>query len=331
VTDGVDATELSPGVHRVEAVRDGKLFGLHVLETGEGVTLVDAGYRTAPEAVYEPFLASEGRSLAGVSAILVTHADVDHHGGTCRVRERSPTATVLAHAADAPLVGSNDELLRRRYRRFEDDHGLGYDDATLASIRDQVGPAVPVDVCLRGGEAIRVRDRTLDVLHTPGHSAGHLALWDPAHDLLVGADAFFGRGVRGVDGSRVQPPPYYQYPEYRATVRRVADLDPATVSCTHYPVMRGGTVDEFVRESLAFVDDLDALCAALLADRPRVELADAVAAAVDRLGSAGRDVDYAIPLAAHFADLVRRDEAAVLTDGERTAWTAAGSGGSGDG
>jgi hypothetical protein len=50
----------------------------------------------------------------------------------------------------------------------------------------------PTDVTFRGGEHIRL---------VPGHAKGHLAIYDPKHKALHGADAIHGCEYRGLDGA----------------------------------------------------------------------------------------------------------------------------------
>jgi len=313
-----ESTELAPGVHRVETVTDGKLHGYHVLDGPTGPILVDPGYDAAPEEVYEPFLAGRGESLADVVATLITHVDADHHGGLGTLREHSPGATAMAHAADVPLIESRERTMAELYGRYEAD-GIEYDTSLKQSLWDLLGPDERVDVALRGGESIAVGERRLDVLHTPGHRRGHLMLHDPAYDLVLGADGFFGRGLYDVHGEYLQPPPYFLLPGYEDTIRLVESLAPATLSFTHYEVLEGDAVEGFVEESLDFVAEFDALAVALAAEGP-VTLAAAIEDTVDRRGSFGLDLDLALPLEAHFTRLTEAGDLVETTADGRRAW-----------
>ena len=318
----IETIELAPGVHRVETVaEDGKLHGYHVLDGASGPVLVDSGYVDAPTQVYEPFLESRGLALSDVSLALITHSDADHFGGNAELRAHSPGATIAIHRADAPLAESTARILDRRYRMFADEHDLVYDRSVYDWLEGMMGPDEPIDLHLRGGESIRVRDRTLTLLHTPGHTRGHLMLYDEAHDLVIGADGFFGRGLVDVDGEYLQPPPYFLYPEYENTIRLVEALSPEILSFTHYEVLRGEEIGAFVRESLDFVAEIESLALAVLDDHGTVTLTEAIEAVVDRRGDFGLNDDLAFPLTAHYGDLVERG---VLDRTERdgvVAWT----------
>ncbi|MFB6105999.1 MAG: MBL fold metallo-hydrolase [Halobacteriaceae archaeon] len=323
MTGVTDSFELAPGVWRVETVEDDKLHGYHVLDGASGPVLVDPGYVDAPTEVYQPFLAQHGWDLSDVSLTIITHSDADHHGGLHELREHSPGVQAAAHEADAPLMESTDRIMAERYGQFEDEHDISYGPDVTDWLTSMMGPDEPVTLRLRGGETVRVRDRQLRVLHTPGHTRGHLMLWDVAERVMVGADGFFGDGLFDVDGNYLQPPPYFLYPEYEETVQLVGSLDPDVLSFTHYEVLRGDDVGAFVDESLRWVDRIETLALDVLDERGTVTLREAIDAVVDREGSFGLDLDLALPLWAHYEDHADRGNLARTERDGLVAWTRA--------
>lgn len=302
----IDVTGLAPGIHRIETVADDKLHGYHVLDGTTGPIIVDPGYADAPSTVYGPFLESRGESLKDVDLALITHADADHFGGNHELRAATPGVTIACHEADRRWVESVDRILDERYRGFTGErgiageHGLTYEDEVYDWLRDMMGPDEPVDLGLRGGETIRVRDRTLRVLHAPGHTPGHSMLWDESNGVLIGGDAFFGDGLRDVNGDPIQPPPYHLLPEYERTIGLVESLDPAVVSFTHFETLYGDAIDDFVSRSRDFVAEFDVLALDLVDTDGPITLRGAIDAAGERLGEVGLRADLAYPLTAHF-------------------------------
>lgn len=318
----IEATELAPGVHRVETVGgDGKLHGYHVLEGATGPVLVDSGYADAPTEVYRPFLREHGWELSDVDLVLITHSDADHFGGNAQLREHSPGATIAIHRADAPLAEDTERILDRRYRMFEEAHDLVYEREVYEWLEGMMGPDERIDLRLRGGESISVRDRTLTTLHTPGHTRGHLMLHDGENDVVIGADGFFGRGLFDVDGDYLQPPPYFLYPEYENTIRTVESLDPEILSFTHYDVLRDDDIDAFVQESLDFVAEIETLALEILDEHGTISLNEAIDAVVERRGDFGLNDDLAFPLSAHYGDLVDRGVLELVDSEGVSVWT----------
>lgn len=320
MVENVDWNEIAPDIYRIEAIRDNKRFGLHALCSKAQLVLVDAGYERAPIEMYQPFLRARGKDLADVDIVLITHADVDHHGGTHRIQSSAPHAVVAAHASDTSLVESSEELFADRYRRFESRHGIGYDDETIANLHEQLGPDPTVTLRLRGGESLRVGSRSVEVLHAPGHSRGHLVLADEENDVVLGADGCFADGLRDVDGTPLQPPPYYDAASYRRTIQLLETLDPDRLSFTHYPLLERAEVRAFLDASRAYVETFETFVRTLLREEGPVTMAAAVDAAVDRFGDAGRNLDYTIPFAAHVDELVDAGEVVETSKENCVAW-----------
>ena len=84
--------QLAPSLHRIGS----DLVNVYLIEDDAGVTIVDAGLPGQYDEL-EPELASMGRSLAEVRAILLTHGDTDHIGFAERLR-REHGVPVLATA-----------------------------------------------------------------------------------------------------------------------------------------------------------------------------------------------------------------------------------------
>lgn len=296
----IDATELAPGVHRLLTIEDNKYHGYHILIGPNGPIVIDPGYINAPTEVYESFLQRLGWCLEDVHLAVITHSDADHHGGCHELREQSPGIVFAAHEADADLIESHDRIFSERYRQFEDKHGIVYDQEVFDWLTGMMGPEEEVDVRLQGGEELRIDNRTVKLLHTPGHSRGHLMIYDSEHDVVIGGDGFFGRGLTDVDGNFLQPPPYFLYPEYGNTIELVESLDPDLLSFTHYELLEGEEITKFIQESKNFIAEIKTLLTKLLDDYSQITVQEAIEEIIDRQGSYGLDLDLAFPITAHY-------------------------------
>ncbi|MEO7912433.1 MAG: MBL fold metallo-hydrolase [Roseiflexaceae bacterium] len=164
-----------------------------------------------------------------------------------------------------------------------------------------IGADTPVDLGLRGGETIRLDDRVRwHVLHAAGHSAGHLALWEPRARVLIAQDAVLWCGVPDRAGQLPSPPPYDDVDSYLATLRRLRELNPEWLLTAHYPIIRAAEVDAFFAESLVFVERVDALILdALRAAGQPLMLSDLVAALDAQLGQFAVAIQWVGPTLAH--------------------------------
>jgi hydroxyacylglutathione hydrolase len=137
--------------------------------------------------VVEPLIEKADRLGVTVDAILLTHHHGDHVQGVDRYRERFG-APVVAHPwTKEALAGS-----------------------------------VEVDRTVDEGDVVEAGDLRIEVLHTPGHAAGHLALLVDGH--VFTADCLFKGTVGGTFA-----PGNTGYEDLKASVLRLVDLPPETV------------------------------------------------------------------------------------------------------
>lgn len=245
--------EVVPGIHRIESVLGPRPFSQYLLR-GERTVLVDSGVRATPQEVILPWLDERRIDPGEIDLVLVSHADVDHFGGNAAIRAASPSALVCAHAADVHLIESAERTMRERYGWYEE-FGIGYPEETTAWLRESLGEDVPVDVVLVGGERIRIGPGlTVDVLHLPGHSAGHLGLWDARSRTAIVMDAVMAGGLLDTEGAVVHPPPIPDVGGYESSVRLLHSLGPERLLTAHYDMIEGPAVARFLDESLAFVE-----------------------------------------------------------------------------
>jgi glyoxylase-like metal-dependent hydrolase (beta-lactamase superfamily II) len=245
--------EVAPGIHRIEGDLGERYVCQYLLVGHERTLLVDTGLRDMPQQVIAPYVAGLGRSLEDIDDVLVSHADVDHCGGDRAFRATAPRARLLCGEPDRPWIESNAAMMAANYRWYEA-YGFGPSADDIAFIERELGGDAPVDVGLRGGETLRLGPSwRVEVLALPGHTPGHLGLWDARHGAAIVIDSVLGDGVYNRAGERLIPPRYYSAADYEATIRRLRALDPELLLTAHYPVMARAAAREFLDRSLAFV------------------------------------------------------------------------------
>lgn len=314
--------EVAPGIHRIESTLGPRPFSQYLL-LGERSMLVDTGINTTPEEVILPFFQTVGLDPAGLDYVLISHADVDHFGGNAAIREAAPRAVFMAHDADADWVGDRERTLRERYGWYAA-HGpqVDYDAETKAFLRDGMGADVPVDLRLDGGERIRIGpDLTVTVITVPGHSMGHLGLWDAVSRTVIVIDGVLGGGLLNFDGAVIHPPPYMDAAVYESTIARVKLLRPERLLTAHYEVMEGRQVDDFLDLSSDFVRRARAAVEATLKEDKVVTLALLLATLAPELGPfTSFPNELAGPLRAHVRELVAIGLADEDTNAQPVRW-----------
>src|SRR3954454_14226560 len=137
-----------------------------VLVHGARPVLVDSGSGSVPsDADVQTFLAAEGVDPGELAWLVLTHFHADHAGGAAAL-QRDAGVRIAAHAAEAALVNARDP-------RACDARWLGF----------PVGPYA-VDRALTDGELVE----GLEVVHTPGQTPGHIALWLAEERIAITGD-----------------------------------------------------------------------------------------------------------------------------------------------
>jgi glyoxylase-like metal-dependent hydrolase (beta-lactamase superfamily II) len=159
------------------------------------LTLVDSGPNSGKALdELEQALAARGHAIEDIELLVITHQHIDHFGLASILARRSG-AEVAALASLAPYLHDYRqaaELDDRYAERMMLLHGIPADVVTAlravsASFRAW-GSAVEVTRPLHDGEELQLRDRTLRVLHRPGHSPSDTVFLDESRSLMLAAD-----------------------------------------------------------------------------------------------------------------------------------------------
>ncbi|HUN78218.1 MAG TPA: MBL fold metallo-hydrolase [Solirubrobacteraceae bacterium] len=161
----------------------------------EPLTLIDSGPNSAKALdELERALAERGHRIEDLELLVITHQHIDHFGLAAILARRSGAEVAALEGLDRRLADfrSDAELDDRFAARIMLRHGVPSDVVTAlravsASFRAW-GCTVQVERTLRDGEELTLRDRTLRVLHRPGHSPSDTVFHDERRALLLAGD-----------------------------------------------------------------------------------------------------------------------------------------------
>jgi glyoxylase-like metal-dependent hydrolase (beta-lactamase superfamily II) len=169
---------------------------------------------------------NDGRPVVAV----VTHAHFDHVGCLHEFDDRR------CHAADADMPSPEGlRLMREDFPEWLVEDFAYYDAPLPQTVALRGVPSVGFDPAawttpaatptsfLADGDAVDLGDRAFTVLHTPGHTAGSICLWDPEKGILLSGDAMY------VDAKLGWEDPV----AFAASLRRLHDLDVRVVHSGH--------------------------------------------------------------------------------------------------
>jgi glyoxylase-like metal-dependent hydrolase (beta-lactamase superfamily II) len=314
--------ELYPNVYRIESLYgDRNLF--QYLFVGDNVVLVDTGTAQTPEKTIFPFFDALKIKPQQLTLAVTTHADLDHQGGNDRIKQLSPATMLSCGEEDRELVEDPSKLYARRYNFLRAEHDVGFEPVPSP----EAGKLRHMDLCFTGGERIHLAgDWHLEVLHVPGHSRGHLALYDPKHRALFSGDAVQGRGCPKVTGEMALPVTYYHIDAYLSTVQFFEHLPVDALYSGHWPIMRGEEIQEFLAESRRTVERADR---AILSSLKKSPGGLTMKELIDALGEAMGDwpnetlVLAMFPVKGHMDRLEQHGKVKALSGARPAKWIAA--------
>ena len=218
--------EVIPSVYQLP---DG-FVNLYLILEPDGLTLIDTGLQKTGAAVVLAALEKLGRNSSDLKRILITHADPDHTGSVAALKAVSD-ATVMIGSGDAPAMA----------------RGEAARPPSSALIRLMISVMMPkgvpvqiADVQLQDGAVIPEVLGGLQVIATPGHTAGHVAFFSPRDKILFAGDAM------RVGGGKLRWPkgPFtLDYAQGLVSVRRLEALRPTTVCCGHGDPVQGENLE----------------------------------------------------------------------------------------
>ena len=245
-------TEIAEGIYRIESDLGQRFMCQYLVAGADRAVLVDTGVAGTPRAVIDPYLSRVG---VEPDLVLISHADNDHLGGNRAFRDAHPGAIFACHELDRRWVESNEALVRENYGWHT---AYGFPPPDVGELLASMSGDSAVDLGLTGGETIRVdAGRRLEVLHLPGHTLGHLGLWDERTRSVIVIDAVLADGIYDRAGRKLIQPRYYDLRALRQTIARLEALGPELLLTAHYPVLERDAALDWLETGRAFVDDVE--------------------------------------------------------------------------
>lgn len=169
---------------------------VYLLDGGNELAIIDCGTGYGvPNILAE--LQRDGFSLHAIRYILLTHAHMDHAGGTAAMQSLTG-AIVGASELTASLVEAGDE------------EAIGLAQAREVGVYPPNCSFTPckVDLKLKEADLVKIGDLTLEVIETPGHSRDSVSYYCPEIQTLFCGDVVFVGGeiavIKTDDYSQVQ-------------------------------------------------------------------------------------------------------------------------------
>jgi glyoxylase-like metal-dependent hydrolase (beta-lactamase superfamily II) len=233
LADGVEVLELPfRNPMGVQGIID-----LTLIWDKDTVVLADAGFPGQLPQIREA-MERAGVPFDRLDKVIITHQDIDHIGSLPDILKESPhKVEVLAHEVEKPyiegskpLIKMNPERLAKLFASVPEEQRKRVESAFANP------PKAGVDTTVADGEVLPYCGG-ITVIHTPGHTPGHICLYLNQSKVLVTGDALVA-----ADGELLGPNPQAAYDMETAlqSLKKLTPYDIETVVCYHGGVYRNG-------------------------------------------------------------------------------------------
>lgn len=251
-------------VHYVKHPLSDIWTGVTVLE-GELFVIVDSATQAAVSETILPYLADNELYTAGQPVLVInSHCHCDHIGGNAGLKA-ALSATIAAHEADVAFIEDRSLQFETLFGPFSAYPELTVDKEAYHAL---AGADTQVDHPLTDGDRIDLGRFEFEVIHTPGHSPGSVALYEPSLGLLLVGDSVQGDGTTDTG-----VPLITDLKAYQGSMKCLAKLDVALLVADHpfkphsSGFFRESAATQFVRESEAASDEYLGCVARLLSSQ----------------------------------------------------------------
>lgn len=192
--------------------------------------LVDSGWGVVSLRAHIPLVTE--RPLVAIAS----HTHFDHIGGHHEFSER------WVHGAEAEFLArpTRVNMLVEPYVTDEVFDALPPEPYGSTTYCPRAAPATRL---LEDGDVVDLGDRAFEVIHTPGHSPGGIALFERATGILFSGDIVY-------DGPLVEDCPGSDAAAYVRSMRRLLDLPVRVMHGGHFPSCSGDHLRSLIRDWL---------------------------------------------------------------------------------
>ncbi|MDG0885018.1 MBL fold metallo-hydrolase [Bacillus paranthracis] len=207
--------EIAKGVEMLQLEFQEFIIHPILLWDDEMAVLIDTGFPGQFEDI-QVEMERVGVSVDKVKVVILTHQDIDHIGSLPNVLENGVSdIKVYAHELDKPYIEGDLPLLK----------DVHVENPPKGKVSDTVIDGQELPHC--GG---------ILILHTPGHTPGHISLYLKPSKILVAGDSMYS--VNGVLGG-VHAPTTLNIMEARQSLKKYLNLDIESVVCYHGGLSKG--------------------------------------------------------------------------------------------
>ena len=316
----LNSREVTKGVHRVMGLLNGKVISVYLLE-GRFLVLFDSGINLSPNDLILPYLRKIGYKISDVNIVIISHCDADHFGGNSILRKLNPNLLIISHHNDVIFCENVNKIAKERYDGSSQ-YGVSYGNKILNTLIEWMGKDEKIDITFKGGELIKLGDGfNWEIIHTPGHTDGHISLYNKENEILIAGDSIMGDGIVNIHNELIMPPIYTDIKKYKKTIENLKKLKINLLLTSHYEIIVGKNVEKFLEKSDKFISNFEKVLEKTLDFLGnKILLCDVIDIVGKEMGSYIILQDFSYPIKAHMDLKVKKKEFSLGMIGKYKGW-----------
>jgi len=231
ITEGVHQIQVAPSYRH-------RTVNLYFIED-EKPTLIDAGYRgEASLRQIRKTLKSINYDIKDLSIIVNTHSHHDHTGGNEGLQKNSG-AQIATHPLEAEVILNPVKAWEKELKDLQDlvnRSGIPKRvELNVLKMRMEAKPPsvdVSINQLLEDGSVLNIGSTQLEVIHTPGHSPGHICLYDRKRRILFSGDHILLRTTPNIDNLK----------RFTHSLKKILAYDVNLIAPGHEPMIKSPMV-----------------------------------------------------------------------------------------
>jgi len=259
------AIDLGFGIHLIDTAHQrAEMAACYVLIQDDEVAIIETGTKDTVPFILE-FLASQGIDTTAVKYVMPTHVHLDHAGGVGLLMQALPHAQLVVHPQGARHMIDPSKLQAGATAVYGE-----------AVFQEVYGDLLPVDssqvVSVEDGQKLKLGERTLTFLDTPGHARHHVCIYDEISQGFFTGDTF-GLAYQELTtekGPFIFPtttPVQFDPEAMKSSIKRLMSYEPQRMYLTHYGVIEN--LAPLAQRLLTMVDQYVEMALAIKAKYPK--------------------------------------------------------------
>lgn len=206
--------------------------------TGNKSYLVDCGYEETFDELCSA-LQNVGVNINELTGVIISHDDIDHLGALKKIKDKNEKLRIFSSAIERSSICGH--IKSERLIQAENSLNAALDKTDALNFIERLRniQRVDVDKTFEDGETF---ENDIKIIHTPGHTTGHLSFFCEQESTVIAGDALI---VVGNEFEIANPEFTVDLPRALKSVKIIQDLNPKKIICYH-----GGAVSDRIKEKL---------------------------------------------------------------------------------